>query len=160
MTPIERSMKQVLIRDEEQADIPAIRKVVEDAFLQPAEAKLVDRLRADGESVISAVAVDVGRVVGHIMFSRMSAPFRALGLAPVAVTPSLQRNGIGGELIRWGLTRAKTGGWQGVFALGDTKYYERFGFGVELASGFESPYACEIFHGAGVERRSARDFRK
>jgi putative acetyltransferase len=145
MMAIERPVKQVLIRDEERADIPAIRKIVEDAFPQPAEARLVDRLRADGESVISAVAVDEGRIVGHIMFSRMSAPFRALGLAPVALTPSRQRSGIGGQLIRWGLATAKTDRWQGVFVLGDAMYYERFGFSVALASGFESPYAGEHF---------------
>ena len=106
---------------------------------------MVDRLRADGESVISAVAVDAGHVVGHVMFSRMTAPFRALGLAPVAVTPNLQRSGIGSELIRWGLAQAKTLGWQGVFVLGDPKFYGKFGFSAALASGFESPYAGEHF---------------
>jgi putative acetyltransferase len=135
----------VLIRDEERADIPAVRKIVEEAFLQPAEARLVDRLRADGDAVISAVAVDAEQIVGHIMFSRMTAPIRALGLAPVAVKPSLQGNGIGSELIRWGLAQAKTNQWQGVFVLGDPKYYERFGFSVALASAFESAYAGEHF---------------
>ena len=138
-------MKQVLIRHEEPPDIPAIRKIVEEAFLRPAEARLVDRLRADGESVTSALAVDSGRIVGHIMFSRMKAPFRALGLAPVAVTPSLQRNGIGSQLIQWGLAKAKANEWQGVFVLGDPKFYGSFGFSAALASGFESPYAGEHF---------------
>jgi putative acetyltransferase len=138
-------MKNVQIRGEERDDIPAVRKIVEEAFLQPAEAKLVDRLRADGEAVITAVAIDAGQIVGHIMFSRMSAPFRALGLAPVAVQRSLQGNGIGSELIRFGLAQAKANQWQCVFVLGDPKYYERFGFNVALASGFESPYAGEHF---------------
>jgi putative acetyltransferase len=138
-------MKNVLIRDEEPDDIRAIRKIVEEAFLQPAEAKLVDRLRDDGQAVISAVAVDAGEVIGHIMFSRMDAPFLALGMAPVAVKPSLQGIGIGSQLIRWGLAQAKADEWQGVFVLGDPKYYERFGFNVALASGFESPYAGEHF---------------
>ena len=145
MAPSETPMKNLLIRDEEPADIPAVRKIVEEAFLQPAEARLVDRLRADDEAVISAVAFDARQVVGHIMFSRMNAPFQALGLAPVAVKPSLQRNGIGSQLIRWGLDRAKANTWQCVFVLGDPQYYERFGFSVELARGFESPYAGEHF---------------
>lgn len=138
-------MNNVLIRNEEPADIPAIRTIVEEAFLQSAEARLVDRLRADGESVISTVAVDAGHVVGHIMFSRMTAPFRALGLAPVAVMPSRQLNGIGSQLIRWGLAQAKTLGWHGVFVLGDPKFYGKFGFSAALAGGFESPYAGEHF---------------
>jgi putative acetyltransferase len=134
-----------LIRHEESADIPAIRKIVEDAFSQPAEAQLVDRLRDDGDAVISAVAVDDGQIVGHILFSRMSAPFRALGLAPVAVALGRQRNGIGSELIRWGLAKARETEWTCVFVLGDPSFYERFGFNVALAGGFESPYAGEHF---------------
>jgi putative acetyltransferase len=145
MTTIERAMSNVLIREEERADIPEIRKIIEEAFLQPAEANLVDRLRADGESVVSVVAVDEGRVVGHIMFSRMTAPFRALGLAPIAVTPSRQRNGIGSQLIRCGLAQAKTNRWQCVFVLGDPKFYGKFGFSAALAGAFESPYASEHF---------------
>jgi putative acetyltransferase len=138
-------MTNVLIRDEERADIPAVQKIIGEAFLQSAEARLVDRLRADREAVISAVAVDAGQIVGHIMFSRMNAPFRALGLAPVAVAPSRQGCGIGSELIRWGLAQAKGNNWQCVFVLGDPKFYERFGFSVALAYGFESPYAGEHF---------------
>jgi putative acetyltransferase len=138
-------MTNVLIRNEEPHDIPGARKIVEEAFGQPAEANLVDRLRIDGESIICAVAVDAGHIVGHIMFSRMTAPFRALGLAPVAVMPSRQRNGIGSQLIRWGLAQAATNGWQGVFVLGDPKFYGKFGFSAELASGFDSPYAGEHF---------------
>jgi putative acetyltransferase len=150
MAPMGRAMKSVVIRGEEPADIPAVREIVEEAFLQPAEARLVDRLRTGGEAVISAVAVDAGQVVGHIMFSRMSAPFRALGLAPVAVKPSLQRNGIGSQLIRWGLAQAKANQWECVFVLGDAKYYARFGFSVALAGGFESPYAGEHFMALAV----------
>lgn len=138
-------MSNVLIREEDRADIPGVRKVVEEAFQQTAEAKLVDRLRDDGESVISGVAVDAGEVVGYIMFSRMTAPFRALGMAPVAVMPSRQRNGIGSELVRWGLAQATKDKWQAVFVLGDPKFYEKFGFSAALASGFQSPYAGEHF---------------
>jgi hypothetical protein len=69
----------VLIRREETADIPAVRKVVEEAFHRPAEARLVDQIRADGDAIVAAVAVGQGAVVGHVMFSKMTAPFRALG---------------------------------------------------------------------------------
>lgn len=135
----------VLIRSEEPADIPAIHRVVEDAFGQAAEARLVDQLRADGDATISAVAIDASHIVGHILFSKMAAAFRALGLAPIAVAPNRQRNGIGSQLIRWGLAQAKQEGWECVFVLGDPKFYERFGFSAALASGFESPYAGEHF---------------
>jgi putative acetyltransferase len=131
----------MMVRDERPEDRPAIRAVVAAAFARSLEADLVDRLRSDGDSVISLVALDAGRMVGHVMFSRMAAPFRALGLAPVAVVPDRQRRGIGSRLIRDGLERAAAGGWQGVFVFGEPRYYHRFGFQAALAQGFGSPYA-------------------
>ena len=131
----------MIIRDEQHADIAAIHKLVTAAFAQELEANLVDRLRADGDSVVSLVAVERGKVVGHVQFSKMAAPFRALGLAPVSVEPKLQKSGIGGRLIYEGLRRAAEDGWDAVFVLGDNAYYERFGFHADLAQGFTSPYA-------------------
>jgi putative acetyltransferase len=131
----------IVIRDERPEDGTAIRAVVEAAFGQPLEADLVDRLREDRDSVISLVADDGGVLVGHVMFSRMNAPFRALGMAPVSVAPQRQRSGIGGRLIREGLDRARRNGWQAVIVLGDPDYYRRFGFDPALTQGFESPYA-------------------
>lgn len=131
----------MIIRDETESDHAAVRDLVTAAFGQPDEADLVERLRADGDAAIALVAEDNGAVVGHILFSRMSAPFRALGLAPVSVLPERQGTGIGSRLIREGLRRAEAGGWQGVFVLGDPAYYSRFGFDATLAEGFDSPYA-------------------
>jgi putative acetyltransferase len=131
----------MMIREEQPADRMAIRSVVMAAFEREAEADLVDWLREGGDSTISLVAQENGAVVGHVLFSRMSAPFRALGLAPVAVSPEWQRAGIGGALIRAGLERAREEGWEAVFVLGDPAYYRRFGFEPSLAQGFSSPYA-------------------
>jgi putative acetyltransferase len=140
----------MLIRYEAAADIPAVRKIVEEAFPQPAEAKLVDQVRADGDAVIAAVALYEGVVIGFVMFSKMAAPFRALGLGPVAVKPVWQRKEIGSRLIRWGLEQAERAGWQGVFVLGDPRFYRRFGFDPALASGFVSPYAGPHFMARGL----------
>lgn len=131
----------MIIRDEKPADRAGVREVVLAAFGGHQEADLVDRLRADGDAEISLVAVDGTRIVGHVLFSPMSAPFRALGLAPVSVLPDRQGTGIGSLLIRAGLERAELGGWQGVFVLGEPAYYRRFGFDAALAGGFASPYA-------------------
>jgi putative acetyltransferase len=124
----------VIIRGEKQADLDPIHELVAAAFQRPDEAVLIDRLRSDRGCVISLVAVEGDEIVGHILFSRMTAPFRALGLGPVSVKPSRQRAGIGSQLIRAGLDRAKEVGWQGVFVLGEPKYYSRFGFDPALAS--------------------------
>jgi putative acetyltransferase len=135
----------IIIRTEEPTDIADIRKVVEEAFPKPLEARLVDQLRANGSSVISLVAVDDGKVVGHAQFSNMTAPFRALGLGPVSVMPDRQRSGIGSQMIRAGLKHAADAGWEGVFVLGNPKYYQRFGFNPDRARGFESPYSGAHF---------------
>jgi putative acetyltransferase len=137
-TPGENGM---IIRREDCADISAIRRIVEAAFPTPAEARLIDKLRSDGDAMISMVAVESGAVVGHALLSKMVAPFRALGLAPVAVAPARQRKGIGSLLICSALREAEKDGWEGVFVLGDPALYQRFGFTLALASGFTSPYA-------------------
>lgn len=128
-------------REEHPGDHAAIRAVVIAAFGRADEADLVDALRADGDSVFSLVAAEEDQIIGHVLFSRMSAPFRALGLGPVAVLPDRQRFGVGGGLIRAGLEAAHHGGWQGVFVLGDPDFYRRFGFDASLAAGFASHYA-------------------
>src|ERR1700675_908754 len=99
----------MIIRPEQLADRPAVRTVVGAAFPMPAEAQLVDQLRAEGDAEISLVAVDDDVIVGHVMFSRMTAEFRALGLGPVAVLPDRQRSGVGSLLITQGLARAEAG---------------------------------------------------
>jgi putative acetyltransferase len=135
----------VIIRTEQPVDAAAIHDVVSTAFHRSDEARLVDQLRSDGDAVLSLVAVDGGEIIGYALFSRMIAPFRALGLGPVAVRPHQQRTGIGGRLIRAGLDRARQGGWRAVFVLGDPGYYRRFGFDPALAGGFACRYSGPHF---------------
>ena len=133
------------VRAETPSDYPEVRRVVEVAFGRAAEAILVDRLRSDGDAVLAAVAIERKRLVGHVMFSKMIAPFRALGMAPVSVVPDRRRLGIGSRLIRWGLAQAAQTGWQGVFVLGDPALYQRFGFDPTLGAGFTSRYGGPSF---------------
>lgn len=91
--------------------------------------------------MFSLVAVAGGALVGHVMFSRMERPDRALGLAPVAVAAAWRRRGTAAILIGEGISRAGADGWASVFVLGDPAYYGRFGFDASLADGFASPYA-------------------
>ena len=131
----------MIIRDEKQTDSEAIHELVAAVFRRPDEAVLIDRLRSDGACAISLVAVKGDEIVGHVLFSRMTAPFRALGLGPVSVKANRQRAGIGCQLVRTGLDQARAGGWQGVFVVGDPKFYSRFGFDPDLASGFMCRYS-------------------
>ena len=62
---------------------------------------------------------------------------RALLLGPVAVHPTRQGEGVGGQLVAESIERAEALGWERVVLIGDAPYYARFGF-VPL-SGAEFP---------------------
>jgi putative acetyltransferase len=133
------------LRDESSGDHEAIRRLHLASFPGPGEANLVDQLRKDGDLIISLVAIEGRVLVGHVMLSKMAAPFRALGLGPVAVLPDWRRKGIAAALIQEAIKRATYQGWAGIFVLGDPSYYRRFGFESKHADGFESPYAGPHF---------------
>ena len=135
----------VNVRLEASDDHQAVRRVHLASFPGPGEADLVERLRASGDAVLSLVATEGGVLVGHVILSRMSAPFCALGLAPVAVLPDWRRQGIGANLIEEGIRCARRDGWNAVFVLGEPAYYQRFGFSAETAKNFESAYAGPYF---------------
>jgi len=135
----------VIIRSATPEDHAGIRLLLIAVFGAPTEGKLVDQLRSEGDAAIELVAVEDGRVAGHILFSPMEAPFRALALAPLAVTPERQRTGIGSALISAGHELARAGGWHGVFVLGDPAYYRRFGYLLDAAAPFDCRYSGPNF---------------
>jgi len=135
------------IRPETPADDAAIREVNRRAFERPNEASLVDAIRASDTFLpaLSLVADDGGRVVGHVLFSRVgirtdAGLVPALALAPVAVHPDRQRAGIGALLIRRGLDEAHRRGERIVIVVGHPDYYPRFGFVSARARGLEVPF--------------------
>ncbi|MFD7996711.1 GNAT family N-acetyltransferase [Streptomyces mexicanus] len=122
-----------ITRAETSADIPAIRDIILAAFPTPAEADLVDSLRADPTAWIeglSLVAADeTGHPVGHALLTRCRiGTTPALCLAPCAVRPEQQRTGAGTAAIRAALAAARSLGERHVVVLGHPAYYPRFGF--------------------------------
>lgn len=136
-----------MIRAATTDDRSAVRAVHAVAFPTDAEADLVDAINRDGDAAISLVAEREGRIVGHILLSRMRTEngARALGLAPVGVVPALQRKGFGAALIAAALEQAKDAGTDIVFVLGDPTYYRRFGFSDDAARPYSSPHAGPHF---------------
>ena len=132
-----------MIRHARGADRAGIAAVTIAAFAGPAEAALVERLRADGDSLFELVACEDDIVVGHIQFSRLFADRLGLyaALAPLCVDPARQRSGIGQRLVRAGLENAKEFGAHGLLVLGDPAYYGRFGFSAPAAAQVRAPYA-------------------
>ena len=133
----------MIVRPETPADHDQIARLLTDAFGGPAEARLVDLLRAGPAYVpeLALVAEVDGSVVGHILFTVVTVDgVPALALAPMAVTPSRQRTGIGSALVRAGLTRAEARPEAAVIVLGHPDYYPRFGFQRARAFGIEPPW--------------------
>ena len=138
------------IRPERAEDAAAIREILVAAFPSAVEADLVERLRRGRELALALVAEDGGRLHGYAAFVKLLVDdgeriHRAVGLAPLAVTPLRQRLGIGGALIReaHGLLAAR--GIPLVFVLGDPNYYARQGYDPDLALPFDCVYAGPYF---------------
>ena len=121
----------MIIRPETPADHEAVAQLLTEAFGGPAEARLVELLRATDDYVpdLSLVAEVNGEVVGHILFSLVRVGDQAaLALAPMAVAPAHQRTGVGTALAGAALERAASRPEAAVIVLGHPEYYPRFGF--------------------------------
>lgn len=132
----------IKIRDEKIADYTEVYQVNAAAFETEAEAKLVEKLRLF-EPNISLVAEIDNKIVGHIFFSLMTFEGEKtdfLGLAPMAVLPDFQNQGIGSKLVKEGLRIATEKGFTAVFVLGHPEYYPRFGFSSAKSKGFSCEY--------------------
>ena len=132
------------IRLENEEDIEAVQAVNESAFETSEEARLVAALRKQAQPVISMVAEDDGKIIGHIMFSPVTLEghydLKIMGLAPMSVMPERQRQGIGSALVHEGLEKCKKLGFGAVVVLGHPDYYPRFGFLPTKLFGIKSDY--------------------
>lgn len=138
------------VRAETPQDLEAIRDVNRQAFGREDEARLVDSLRDGGYARLSLVAEEGGRVAGHVLFSDLpivmeKGTLHALALAPLAVLPTRQRQGIGSRLVREGLRACAEAGHTVVVVLGHADYYPRFGFSARLAERLRAPFSGPSF---------------
>jgi putative acetyltransferase len=157
----------MVIRDEQPADIDAIRIVVANAFANQTtsnqiETAIIVRLRTSGALTLSLVAVESDEVVGHIAFSPVTIAGRNAdwyGLGPVAVRHDRQRRGIGQALVRTGLRRLQTIGARGCVVVGEPDYYRRFGFNTHsqlIVTDVPSPYFLALPFAADIPAGQVR----
>lgn len=132
-------------------EILAINKV---AFGSEIEAKLVADLLKDNtaEPILSLLVFHKNKAIGHILFTRVyidemiSNPLCHI-LAPMAVLPEYQKQGISGLLIKAGLEKLKAMGSQIVFVLGHISFYPKYGFIADAKKqGFPAPYTIPDKH--------------
>lgn len=115
-------------------DGPAIEALYPKAFPDEDLLPVVTELLQHKSRILSLAAIAGPELVGHVIFTSCSVAGgrEAVALlAPLAVAPSWQRQGVGSALVRDGLRRLEGDGVAGVCVLGDPAYYGRFGFGPE-----------------------------
>lgn len=141
------------IRLEESADRSALYAIYSAAFGQLAEADLVQAMHDDGDLILSLIAFADGPI-GHIAFSRLTLhetpSIKAAVLAPLAVAPSFQKQGIGAALVQDSLKRLAGRHYDLVLVLGEPHYYSRFGFMPRLAERLKTPYDGPYLQGLAL----------
>lgn len=148
---------EIRIRQEEKEDHKRVYKINKMAFGQEKESKLIEKIRRGPNFVpeLSLVAEKDNEIVGHILFSKIQivgeSEYETLMLAPLAVIPELQKQGIGGKLIKKGIEKAKELGVESIIVVGHKDYYPKFGFQKASKWGIKCPF--EVPDGAfmGIE---------
>lgn len=138
-------MTDIILREAREADRALIRALEEDAFARTDEARLVERLVEEGDDILELVAERDGRIVGHLLFSRLTIEtphrsFHAVALAPLAVATPFRRQGVGAALVEEAHDRLRLAGERLAVVLGDPAYYGRFGYRHARAARFSSDY--------------------
>jgi len=93
------------------------------------EAELVQKFHENGKPPYEWVCIHTNKVIAYLAFSPAYHGKEVCGLhlAPMAVMPDFQRQGVGSELLRFALRQEGIKG-QPLFVLGAPGFYARFGF--------------------------------
>lgn len=143
----------VKIRQEQIGDSPVIYDLIEVAFTDVRESDhrehfLVERLHRSDTFIpeLSLVAeTEEKKIVGYILLTKVEIVSKigsvaSLGVAPLAVLPGYQRQGIGGMLLEEAHKRAASLGYGTAVLLGHKDYYPRFGYRQAIDYGVEFPF--------------------
>ncbi len=136
------------IRQENSKDYEQVYNVVKCAFelaehSDGNEQDLVKKLRKSKAFIpeLSLVAQIDKKIVGYILFTKVKIGDNIeLALAPLAVLPEYQNQGIGGKLIERGHRIAKKLGYNYCIVLGHESYYPKFGYVPAINYGIKAPF--------------------
>ncbi|MDJ0647319.1 MAG: N-acetyltransferase [Xenococcaceae cyanobacterium MO_188.B19] len=141
------------IREAKDSKLNQVLYVERLAFGQDEEAELVRELLIDpsAKPILSLLAFKEDVAVGHILFTtahleNSENTTKIALLAPLAVIPDAQNQGIGGKLIKRGLETLSESGVDLVFVLGYPEYYSKHGFKPAGCLGFEASYPIASEH--------------
>lgn len=137
---------EIRFRKEVKEDYKQVYEINKLAFGQDKESILIEKIRKGPNFVpeLSLVAEKDNEIVGHILFSKMKIvgeiEYETLMLAPLAVIPELQKQGIGGKLVKKGIEKAIELGFDSIIVVGHKDYYPRFGFQKASKWGIKCPF--------------------
>jgi putative acetyltransferase len=153
MLCLEQEWLRVYIRETKDADLEDILLVERKAFNSNKEADVAKDLLADptAKPLLSLMAFIEDQPAGHILFTKarlLNSPreIAVSFLAPLAVVPTFQRQGVGDSLVKKGLELLFKSGFELVFVVGHPSYYPRHGFAPAGKLGFETPYPFPKIH--------------
>jgi predicted N-acetyltransferase YhbS len=122
---------------------------------------ILDQLRNSSSylEALDLVAVKDDMIVGHIIATKARVvnpkdkADEVLCAGPFSVEPALQGKGIGANLMKYAISKAKELGFRGMILFGNPDYYHRFGFrnaayyGITTKDGqnFEPFMALELY---------------
>lgn len=121
------------------------------------EERLVENLHKNGRAMHEWVCLHTNRVIAYIAFSNAykGSEICGLHLAPLAVKPEFQKQGIGSELLRFAM-RQKAIREKPVFVLGDPVFYQKFGF--QLCSQPICPFDKKNAHFLAIHHNIENEF--
>ena len=140
------------IRLAQEIDLDSILKVIETAFSDEENKvimNLVQELHQETTSPsIKSLFVEVdNQVIGYVSYSpiflKSDTNITGYILAPLAVSPEHQKQGVGSNLIKSGIDMLSRNGVGVLLVYGDPAYYGRFGFKEEIGRTFTPPYPLE-----------------
>ena len=136
----------------QKTDLVSIIKIIETVFPDE-ENKLIMNLvqelhqETTSPSIKSLVAEVDNQVIGYVSFSpiflKSDSSISGYILAPLAVSPEHQKQGVGSNLINAGIEMLTKDGIGVLLVYGDPAYYGRFGFKEEIGHSFVPPYPLQ-----------------
>jgi len=144
------------IRPSQETDLVSILKVIETAYSDEENKVImnfVQELSSENTSpsIKSLVAEVDNQVIGYVSYSpiylKSDTNITGYILAPLAVSPEHQKQGVGSNLINAGIDMLTKDGAGVLLVYGDPAYYGRFGFKEEIGRSFVPPYTLQYSFG-------------
>lgn len=139
-------------------DYPKAAALLQQAFPRSRhELQRFEKLHANKKVLHEWVCIHRNMVTAYIAFSKAFEGGRVCGLhlAPLAVNPQMQNQGIGSELLRFAL-RQDVIKESTIFVLGDRTFYEKFGF--ELCVQPLCPFAQNNAHFLSIRNHASHQY--